>query len=331
MIFVNPYFLLLIPAALAAAWIAFILDKTKTATLKFASPLELKAPRTLRTSISRILPYVTRPAAMILIALALARPQYVLQGILPPAQGVDILLCIDTSTSMRALDFNPFNRLEAAKNAAREFIEKRKNDRIGVVVFAAHALLQCPLTLDYGSLLEFLEDVSIGMTRSDGTAIGDSIGVCTNHLKDSPARSKVIILLTDGRSNTGLISDPVLAAKAAAAYGIKIYTIGTAGTGPAKIPVDHPLFGRRYRTQEEDLDAGTLMAIAATASGEFFRAKNYSELQNIYKRIDSLEKTEFKNPVALSYNDKYLFFLLPALFLILIEFVLAGTVLMKVP
>lgn len=331
MTFINPYFLLLIPAALAAAWIAFSLDKTKTAPLKFPSPLGLKAPRTLRTLISRILPYVTRPAALILIALALARPQYIFQRSLPPAQGVDILMCIDTSTSMRALDFDPFNRLEAAKKAAREFIEKRKNDRIGVVVFAAYALLQCPLTLDYGSLLEFLEDVSIGMTHSDGTAIGDAIAVCTNHLKNSPAKSKVIILLTDGRSNTGIISDPVLAAKAAAAYGIKIYTIGTAGTGPAKIPVDHPLFGRQYAMQKEDLDVGTLMAISATAAGEFFRAKNYSELQNIYKKIDSLEKTEFKDPVRLNYNDKYLFFLLPALFLIFIEFVSAGTVLMKIP
>lgn len=331
MIFADPYFLLLIPAAAAAVWAAFLLEKKRFAPLKFPSAPGFHPSATARASAARILPYASRLLALALIVLAMARPQRVSRGEIPPTEGVDIILCIDTSTSMSALDFDPFNRLEAAKKAAREFIEKRKNDRIGIVVFSANALLQCPLTLDYESLLEFLDDVSIGMTRTDGTAIGDAIATSANHLKNSPAKSKVIALLTDGRSNTGLVSDPVLAAKAAASYGIKIYTIGTAGKGPARVPVDHPVFGRTYVMQEEDLDEGTLMAISNATSGEFFRATNYAELQNIYKRIDALEKTEFRNAPVVSYNDRYLFFLIPALLLVLGELALANTVLMRIP
>ncbi|MFH1620242.1 MAG: VWA domain-containing protein [bacterium] len=331
MTFANPYFLLLLPLTLAAGWIAMRLDKSSRSALLFPFPSGIPAVPSLRSSAAAVFPYVSRTLVLILLVLALARPQKVSRGDMPPSEGVEILLCIDTSTSMQALDFDPYNRLEAAKKAAREFISKRTNDRIGIVVFAANALLQCPLTLDYESLLEFLDDVSMGMTRSDGTAIGDAISVATGHLKTSPAKSKVLILLTDGRSNTGVISDPVLAAKAAAAYDIRIYTIGTAGKGPARVPVNDPVFGTSYAMQPEDLDEGTLLAIASASSGEFFRATNYGELQNIYKRIDSLEKTEFKGHRITSYSDRYLLFLIPALLILMAEAVFLGTLLVRIP
>ncbi len=331
MIFANKYFLLLIPAAVTAAWLISALHKSRTAALKFPSPLDFRPKTAVRAQLFKGFACVSRPAVLILIALALARPQLISRGALPPAEGVDIILCIDTSTSMSALDFEPVNRLEAAKKAARDFILKRKDDKIGIVVFSVNALLQCPLTLDYQSLLEFLDDVYIGMTHSDGTAIGDAIAASVNHLKNSPAKSKVIILLTDGRSNSGIIADPSLAAKTAAAYGIRIYTIGTAGKGPAKIPINHPIFGQTVGTLEEDLDEGTLLAISNITSGSFFRATNYDELKNIYKKIDALEKTEFKNPAITSYNDRYLIFLLPALLLVILEFVFSSAVFIRIP
>jgi Ca-activated chloride channel family protein len=225
------------------------------------------------------------------------------------------MLTLDTSGSMETEDFTPYNRLEAAKAAATEFVKKRRNDRIGVTVFGGNALLTCPLTLDYQSVLELLDSTYIGMTKAEGTAIGDAIITAVNHLKDSKAKSKVIVLLTDGRSNVGVVTDMALAARTAQAYDIKIYTIGTAEKGKS----------------EEDLDEPTLREIAAITGGEFYRAKNYSELERVYSKIDELEKTKFDVKTYTSYTDLYLYLLTPALALLAALYVLERTYFRTIP
>jgi Ca-activated chloride channel family protein len=268
-------------------------------------------------------------AVLVLLAFALARPQKVEKGEPPPTEGIDIMLCLDTSYSMSAVDFTPHNRLEAAKSAAADFIRRRANDRIGMVVFGGVAVLSCPLTLDYGSLLEFLQSAQINMTRADGTAIGDALMTSVNHLKHGKAKSKVLILLTDGRSNVGTITDPVAAAKTAAAYDIKVYTVGTATKGQAKIPTGNPM--QPYMTIGDDLDEATLLEVAAVTGGEFYRADNFFELQKIYARIDALEKTKFEVKSSVNRTDLYRLFLLPALALAALAFLLERTWLRSIP
>jgi len=331
MIFANPYFLLLLLPVIGAYLFFLLTERKAFGAMSFPSTPGAAPRETLRARMAVMLPALVRTAALCLAIIALARPQKVLRTELPPTEGVDIMMVVDTSLSMKALDFDPYNRLEAAQKAAREFIEKRKNDRIGIVVFGGNALLQCPLTLDYDSLLEFLDGVEIGMTDSDGTTIGDALAVAVNHLKDSAAKSKVIILLTDGRSNTGVITDPSLAAKAAATYGIKVYTVGTAGKGPAKVPIDDPIMGHTYAMQQEDLDEGALLEIARLTGGDFFRATNYSELQNIYSKIDSLEKTRFNNPITVNRKDYYGIFLGAAVILLLLEVLVLRTAFFRIP
>jgi Ca-activated chloride channel family protein len=329
--FANPYFLLLIFAAIVLGGAVWFLRSKSASPLKASLPLGFKRKSDFFAKMFYFMPLLFRILAIFLLVLALARPQEVSRSAASPASGIDIMICIDTSTSMQALDFDPFDRLEAAKKTAVEFINKRVSDRIGIVVFAANAVLVCPLTLDYRSLLEFLDNVRIGMIYVDGTAVGDAIATGVNHLKESNAKSKIMVLLTDGRNNTGEIANPVLAAMAAKKFGIKIYTIGTAGKGLAKFPVEDPIFGRRYIYTQDDLDEKTLQKIADVTGGKFYRAQNYKELSDIYSEIDSLEKTEFKDPVTLDYSDKYGFFILPALLLLLIEFILKSLVFIRIP
>ncbi|MCM2267207.1 MAG: VWA domain-containing protein [Elusimicrobiales bacterium] len=292
-------------------------------------PADLPAKQTLRSRLFAHVPFWGRLLALLLLTFALARPQRAARGEVPPAEGIDIMLTLDTSYSMAAEDFAPFNRLEAAKTAAANFVKRRQNDRIGVTVFGGNALLTCPLTLDYQSVLELLDSAYLNMTRADGTAVGDAIVTSVNHLKDSKAKSKVIVLLTDGRSNVGLVTDLALAARTAQAYDIKIYTIGTAGKGPAKISTGDPTQPVIYIN--EDLDEPSLREIAGLTGGEFYRAKSYTELEKIYSRIDSLEKTKFEVKTYTSYTDLYLYFLLPALALLGLLYVLERTYFRTVP
>ncbi|MFA5161424.1 MAG: VWA domain-containing protein [Elusimicrobiales bacterium] len=330
MIFSSPWMLLWLIPALAAMFLSRRVSEDGGAAVSLPMEKGFKPEATWFSVMARFAPRALRAAALVLLALALARPQRVQRGIIPPAQGVDIMLLIDTSASMAALDFDPYNRMEAAKRSAKDFIEKRPGDRIGIVVFATNALLQCPLTLDHDALFEYLNNVDIGITHTDATAIGDAIATASNHLKDSAAKSKVIALLTDGRSNSGIIQDPTLAAKAAASYGIKIYTIGTAAKGQSRVPVQGPM-GIQYAVISDDLDEGTLMAIAQATGGEFYRATNYNELKGIYSRIDKLEKVKFSNIVSLSYQDKCEVFLLPALLLLITEFLLSKLAFVRIP
>ncbi|MFA5857919.1 MAG: VWA domain-containing protein [Elusimicrobiota bacterium] len=278
----------------------------------------------------RMILFLLKLTAVVLIILALARPQAGIKTEEITTRGVDIILCLDTSTSMRALDFKPLNRLDAAKQAAKEFVKGRKHDRIGIVVFSALAFTQCPLTVDYGAIVDFIDKVEIGMTQMDGTAVGTAIVTALNRLKDSQAKSKIIILLTDGRSNMGEI-DPLTAAKAAQALDVKIYTIGCGARGGSLYPVDHPVFGRQYVTIQEDLDENTLSQIAELTSGSYFRATTAKKLVEVYKQIDKLEKTEIKVQEYTEYRELFTYFLLPALILLLSAIVTGNTVLSKIP
>ncbi len=327
MIFRYPYMLTLIPFILLLAIAARSMGSRRLAAVKM--PAALPEQETARTVLFRYFPFWARVIVLILLVFALARPQKVERGTVPPTEGIDIMLCLDTSYSMAAMDFNPYNRLDAAKTAAADFIRKRANDRIGMVIFGGVAVLACPLTLDYQSLLELLDSAVINMTRVEGTAIGDALITSVNHIKDSKAKSKIIILLTDGRSNVGVITDPVMAAKTALAYGIKIYTIGTATKGPAQIPTGDP--AQPYLTINDDLDETTLMEVADRTGGEFYRAGNFNELQRIYEKINALEKTKFEVKTFTNYTDLYLLFLAPALALAVLVFLLEKTYLRTIP
>jgi len=237
-----------------------------------------------------------RVLVIILLVFALARPQSGKAHSKVTTEGIDIVLALDVSGSMLAEDFQlknkRRNRLYVAKEVVKDFIEWRENDRIGMVVFAGQAYTQCPLTLDYDVLLQFLEKVEIGMVE-DGTAIGSAIGVCVNRLKSSKAKSKVVILLTDGRNNAGGI-DPLTAAELSKTFGMKIYTVGAGTKGLAPYPVKN-LFGlKTYRSIQIDIDEEGLTEIAKITGGKYFRATDTASLKEVYRQIDSLEKTKME-------------------------------------
>lgn len=326
--FKNPQFLLLaIPLLAAIFWTGANREK-RLFNLKFPFTF-VPSQNSLRTRLFEILPFYLRIILAVLIIIALARPQKILRETLPPAEGIDIMLLMDTSTSMMALDFEPKNRLDAAKEAAAEFVSKRPYDRIGITIFGGNAVISCPLTLDRETTLEYLSYIYPGMTMSDGTAIGDAIATAVNHLKDGKAKSKIIILLTDGRSNTGVIQDTASAAKIAAQFGIKIYTIGEAKKGQAKVPTGDPF--NPYVYIEDDLNEPALMEIAKITGGKYYRATNMMELQQIYEDIDSLEKTKFDQLKKTEYADLYPRFLLPAFFLLALILILEKTLFLTVP
>jgi Ca-activated chloride channel family protein len=219
---------------------------------------------------------------------------------------------------MKAEDLKP-NRLEAAKNVAENFINKRVSDRIGLVLFARKSFTMVPPTLDYDLLKRLLADVEMGVVE-DGTAIGMGIATAVNRLKESEAKSKIIILLTDGQNNSGEI-DPVTAADLAVSYGIKIYTIGAGTRGTAPYPVKDPIFGNRYQNVKVDIDEEMLTKIANMTEGEYFRATDTKKLKEIYAQIDKLEKTKIEEVIYTDYQDLYPRFLLPGILLLVLSIV----------
>lgn len=274
-----------------------------------------------------------RVLIIVLLVMALARPQSGKAHSMVTTEGIDIILALDVSGSMLAEDFHlenkRRNRLYVSKEVVKDFIEWRENDRIGMVVFAGQAYTQCPLTLDYDVLLQFLEKVEIGMVE-DGTAIGSAIGVCVNRLKSSKAKSKVVILLTDGRNNAGGI-DPLTAAELAKTFGMKIYTVGAGTKGLAPYPVKN-LFGlKTYRSMQIDIDEETLTEIAKITGGKYFRATDTASLKEVYRQIDSLEKTEMEETKYTEYSELFPYLLLPALGIFLLEVVLANTRFRRIP
>lgn len=278
----------------------------------------------------RHLPLGLRVAGLALLVVAFARPQTGRHEEEVLTEGIDIVLGVDISGSMRTEDFRPKNRLEVAKDVVGRFVRGRRNDLIGLVVFAANAYTKCPLTLDYGVLLDLLQQVDIAPREEDGTAIGMGLATAVSRLKDAKGKSKVIILLTDGRNNRGQI-DPLSGARLAQALGIKVYTIGVGTEGEAPYPIDDPILGRRYINVQADIDEPTLQAIAEATSGQYFRATDARSLVTVFAKIDQMEKTEIKVRGYTRHTEEFPSFLYPGALLILAELVLAGTILRRIP
>ena len=275
----------------------------------------------------RHIPFILRALAVALLVIALARPQNFSSGENIYTEGIDIAMVLDISGSMLAEDLKP-NRIEAAKNVIKDFIEGRTSDRIGLVIFARDSFTQCPLTIDYSVLLNLLSQVKSGMIE-DGTAIGNAIANGVNRLKDSKSKSKIIILLTDGVNNSGEV-DPVFAAQIAKTYGIRIYTIGVGTKGQAPYPVQTP-FGTRYQMIPVEIDESVLQQISNITGGEYFRATDNKTLKAIYDKIDKLEKSKVE--ITSYRNAKELFYpwLGAGLFLLILEIGLSKSVFRRLP
>lgn len=240
--------------------------------------------------------------AFAFFVVALARPQLQNTTVEQYVEGIDIMMTIDISTSMRAEDLKP-NRLIAAKNIIADFIDARDNDRIGINVFARESFTVVPPTIDHNLAMDLLETIDMGMVR-DGTAIGVGIATAINRLRDSQAESRVIILLTDGMNNAGEI-DPITAGELAASFGIRVYTMGVGTRGTAPYPIDDPVFGRRYQNVSVDIDEEMLREIANMTGARYFRATTTEELSEIYGEIDELETTEIEEILYRDYEDLY--------------------------
>jgi Ca-activated chloride channel family protein len=261
------------------------------------------------------------------LILALARPQTNLNRQDISVEGIDIVLATDISSSMLAEDLRP-NRLEAAKEVGIEFISSRPDDRIGLVVFSGESFTQCPLTTNHAQLINLYKDINFGLI-DDGTAIGDGLATAVNRLKESKAKSKVIILLTDGVNNMGSI-DPQSAAEIANLYGIRIYTIGAGTIGTALFPV-RTQFGMQYQRMEVKIDEALLQKMSALTNGKYFRATNKQKLQEVYKEIDRLEKSKIDVTEFSRKKEEFLPFVILALVLLTLEFVIRFAVLRLVP
>ena len=291
----------------------------------------LSLPRSPRWHL-RNLPLVIHAIALLLLVIAAARPQVGRTTTERKSEGLDIVLAVDTSGSMRALDLklngNRYDRLTVVKNVIKEFIEKRVDDRIGMVVFGSEAFTQAPLTLDHEVLFRFLGDLEIEMA-GPATAIGDGLVTATKRLKDLKSKSKVVILLTDGENTAGNVS-PDAAAQAAATLGVKVYTIGVGSNGLAPMPV-RTLFGTTTQNVEVRIDEKVLQAIADKTGGKSFLASNTEALRKVYATIDKLEKTEVEVREYVDYKEAGYLFMWPALFLMLFDLLMGLTRLRRIP
>ncbi len=320
------YFLLLIPVLV---WFRYFRRRKNYAALPYSDTDLVKKVRFRGGLWPRYISPFLKSLALVAVIFALARPRFARTFEEVKTEGIDIVLTLDVSTSMKAEDFKPRNRLYVAKEVIKEFVQERTNDRLGLVVFAAQAFTQCPLTLDHNVLINFLDNVNFGIVE-DGTAIGTAIANSCNRLKDSPAKSKVIVLLTDGVNNRGKI-DPVTAAEIASSLGIKIYTIGIGKPGNAPYPVDDPFLGRIYRYMPNALDEKVLQKIADITGGIYFRAETGEKLSEVYKEISALETTQIKTKGYIQYKELFAPFLLAGLGFVLIESVLGRTRFRKIP
>ncbi len=300
--------------------------KNKAAALKISTVKGLSNFRSWK-NIFRQSPFVIRLLALSCIIIALARPQNKFDETQREGEGVDIVLCIDVSGSMTAQDFSP-NRMEAAKNVAIDFVNNRPSDRIGVVIFAGESFTQCPLTTDHYVLINQIRQIRSGLLE-DGTAIGSGLATGVDRLRNSKSKSKVIILLTDGVNNGGLI-DPSTAKEIAKTFKIKVYTIGVGTNGYAPTPVSTPL-GIVMQNQKVAIDEKLLQNIATETGGKYFRATDNSSLQNIYKEIDQLEKSKVEITTFHRFTEKFYPFIFIAMGLLFIEMLLRYTLFKKFP
>ncbi|AFH49760.1 vWA domain protein [Ignavibacterium album JCM 16511] len=318
------YFLMLIP--MIGIWYFFRGKKNRSTIIYSSFKLFPAQISSLRTKLIH-LPIILRLIALALLIIALARPQNFSSGTNINTEGIDIAMVLDISGSMLAEDFKP-NRLEAAKQVVDEFIQGRVSDRIGLVIFSRDAFTQCPLTIDYSVLRNLLKDIRSGMLE-DGTAIGNAIANGVNRLKDSDAKSKVIILLTDGVNNAGEV-DPLSAAEIARTFGIRIYAIGVGTRGEAPYPVQTP-FGIRYQMMPVEIDETLLKQIAERTGGQYFRATNNRALKEIYEKIDRMEKSKIEVTSYRSAQELYFNWLAAAFIFLLVEAGLSRTLLRKLP
>jgi Ca-activated chloride channel family protein len=318
------WLLLLIPLAIAWYWYKL---------RHYSVPLQMSSTAVFKQFVpgwkhyARYGLFGLRMMAVGLLILALARPQTNLNRQDISVEGIDIILATDISSSMLAEDLKP-NRIEAAKEVAVQFINSRPDDRIGLVVFSGESFTQCPLTSNHALLINLFNEIGVGMI-DDGTAIGDGLATAVNRLKESKAKSKVIILLTDGVSNMGYI-DPQSAAEIAELYGIRIYTIGVGTMGTALFPV-RTQFGIQYQRMEVKIDEALLQKISALTNGKYFRATNKQKLQEVYKEIDRLEKSKIDVTEFSRKKEEFLPFVILALVLLTLEFVIRFAILKLVP
>ncbi len=322
--FANPecfYLLILLPLLLV--WYLFR-EKHKKAALHLSSFTGFEGIKTSLKVYLRHSTFVLRLLAFALLIIALARPQSKKSWQDLKTEGIDIVLALDISTSMLAQDFKP-NRLDASKEIAMEFIDSRPDDRIGLVIFSGESFTQCPLTTDHSVLKNLFAGVKTGMIQ-DGTAIGMGLATAVNRIQNSKAKSKVVILLTDGVNNSGSIS-PELAGELAQPFGIRIYTIGVGTKGMAKSPVALNPYGQYvYDYVKVDIDEPVLKKIASLTGGKYFRATNNEKLKQIYAEIDTLEKTIIEEKNYTKKSELFLPLAMLAAILLLLEFVLKNTV-----
>lgn len=320
--FAEPLFLYLL--VIVPAMVAFYLLKQQkvTASLRMPGLQSFSGSGSSFRLYLRHILFALRTIAVALLIIVLARPQKTDKFQDVSTEGIDIMLAQDISGSMLARDFKP-NRLEAAKNMATEFISGRPYDRIGLVVFSGESFTQCPLTTDHAVLINLLREIQSGMIE-DGTAIGMGLATAVNRIKDSQAKSKVIILLTDGVNNRGEIA-PLTAADIAKTFGIRVYTIGVGTQGMAPYPVQTP-YGMQYQDMPVEIDEDILQQIAQTTGGKYFRATDNNSLENIYKEIDKLEKSKIDVRQFSRKEEKYLVPALIAFFMLVLEIIARNTI-----
>ena len=325
--FAYPYFFyLLILLVPIIAWYIFKQNKIQS-TLKISSFDGFsEVPTSIKYYLRHLL-FALKIATAVFLIIVLARPQSTDSWKNITTEGIDIVMALDISTSMLAQDLKP-DRLEAAKDVAQDFIRERPNDRIGLVVFAGESFTQCPLTTDHNVLVNLFKDIKTGMIE-DGTAMGLGLANAVNRLKESEAKSKVIILLTDGVNNSGSIP-PLTAAEIAKTFDIRVYTIGVGTLGKAPYPVQTP-FGVQMQDMDVKIDEETLQSIAENTDGKYFRATDNDDLKDIYAQIDKLEKSKIDVKEFRKKNEEYLPYALAALGLFLLEILLRYTYLRKNP
>jgi Ca-activated chloride channel homolog len=324
-----PWMLLLIPVFLLAGWRLWRLGPRRHPRMKFSSAtlLGVNSP-TLRSRLLGLPPALVLAASLLLV-LALARPQSAWREHKRFTEGIDIMLVIDVSGSMRALDFSP-NRLEKAKQVVKEFVKGRSNDQIGIVIFAKDTFTLCPLTQDYGALETFIDRIDFDLVNGDATAIGMGLANAVNKLRQSKAKSKVVILLTDGENNAGRI-DPLAAAEIAKQFGVRVYTIGVGGNA-SEVPIPNPNpLGPRVVMMPFKLNVEQLTSIAKMTGGQFFRATDGQSLEKIYRQIDSMERTPIQISETHYFDELAQWLIIPALILLLLAFALENTWLRAFP
>ncbi|HEV2353666.1 MAG TPA: VWA domain-containing protein [Puia sp.] len=324
--FDQPAFFALFLLLPVLIWWEFRRSDNTNATVMVSSVRAFQRARSWKTA-ARPLPFVFRVLAFCCLVVALARPQSRNDEQLVNGEGIDIVLCLDISGSMLAQDFTP-NRMEAAKNVAAEFIDNRPTDRIGLVIFSGESFTMCPLTTDRSMLKSQLAQVQSGLLE-DGTAIGSGLATGVDRLRNSPSKSKVIILLTDGENNGGLI-DPNTAKEIAKAEGVRVYTIGMGTEGFAPVPVQTP-GGVVMQREKVNIDEKLLTQIANETGGHYYRAKDNESLKNIYSEIDKLEKSKIEVTTLHRYTERFYPFALAAAAFLFLELLLRWTLLRKFP